>query len=180
MKFIKYLIRKIVPFFGIDFYQRLLACSILENAFPSLSRAPIFESRELLWDFAINIALQKNTPVSFVEYGVHEGYSIQYFAKEIQQKDSVFIGLDSFEGLPESWGALPAGHFSTNSFIPSMDDSRVTFIKGWFQETDLALSKLITGRPNLIVHYDADLYSSTLFALSKIDNFDLPPKFHLQ
>ena len=56
--------------------------------------------------------------------------------------------------------------------IPSVADKRVSFIKGWFQDTWGQLhSRLANSKSEtLVVHYDADLYSSTLFALCMIDS----------
>ena len=40
-------------------------------------------------------------------------------------------GFDTFEGLPEKWGAFSAGDMESG--IPKTDDSRCAFIKGLFQ-----------------------------------------------
>jgi hypothetical protein len=102
---------------------------------------------------------------------VHEGYSIKYFASKNVNPASVFFGLDSFEGLPEDWGPKSKGTFSVGGALPVVDDARISFIKGWFQDTWEELARHVARTPveNLVVHYDADLYSSTLFALAKID-----------
>ncbi len=67
---------------------------------------------------------------------------------------------------------MPKGAFSTNGKIPSNNDGRVSFIKGWFQNSWATLEEKLSSindLENLIVHYDADLYSSTLFVLTKMD-----------
>jgi Macrocin-O-methyltransferase (TylF) len=88
---------------------------------------------------------------------------------------SVFIGLDSFEGLPEDWGTMLKGTFDTDGNIPKIDDARVRFLKGWFQDTaQELLRQLVNTDGKLIVNFDADLYSSTLFALSQIDSLKKP------
>jgi hypothetical protein len=87
------------------------------------------------------------------------------------------IGLDSFEGLPEDWGSMQKGTFDVGGEVPQIDDPRVSFIKGWFQNTWDELANRLTRLDNLIVHYDADLYSSTLFALTKIDSLKIIPYF---
>ena len=155
-------------------YERFLAYSILYNSFSEIKNTILFDSREALWDHAIKLALDINVSANYVEYGVHEGYSIKYFAHNIKDPNSLFAGLDSFDGLPEAWGVLPAGHFSTNSHIPTTNDSRVRFIKGWFQDTNDALFALIADKSNFIVHYDADLYSSTLYAITRFDDLKQP------
>ena len=66
------------------------------------------------------------------------------------------------------------GTFDVKGSIPEVRDPRVHFIKGWFQNTWPQLSSQIQSRrDNLIVHFDADLYSSTLFALSKMDSLGM-------
>ena len=97
----------------------------------------------------------------------------------MKNKDSLFIGLDSFKGLPEDWkeGALE-GEFSLDGKIPSFEDTRISIIDGYFQDTRFRLlEKFESIKSNindykLIVHYDPDLYSSTLFALTLIDSFN--------
>ena len=131
-----------------------------------------YSKRQNLWDAVIDWHTNLNNKVFYIEFGVHEGYSLNYFSKHNTNPDSIFIGLDSFEGLPEEWGGIPKGAFSTNGKIPSNNDGRVSFIKGWFQNSWATLEETLSSindLENLIVHYDADLYSSTLFALTKMD-----------
>jgi hypothetical protein len=53
---------------------------------------------------------------------------------------------------------------------PSIEDERVTFVKGLFQDTvDQALLGIdVSKYEAVVVHFDADLFSSTLFAMTKI------------
>ena len=80
-----------------------------------------------------------------------------------------FIGFDSFTGLPEAWLMHDRGAFSTNGVLPHFGDNRVEFVPGWFQNTVPDRLKTL-GRPQgpILVHYDADLYSSTLFLLTTL------------
>lgn len=86
------------------------------------------------------------------------------------------MGLISFEGLPEDWQSdTKKGTFSTNGTIPTIDDSRVRFVKGLFIDTlpfqvD-AIHKIIQDNPNyqIFINMDADLFSSTLYVLSKLE-----------
>ena len=50
----------------------------------------------------------------------------------------------------------------------SLEDTRVTFIKGWFQNT--LPQFLATEKPSgpVLVHFDADVYSSALFLLTTL------------
>jgi len=152
-------------------YERLLAHSVLkENFADELQTVSTFSTHKELWRSAID----PTDKIVFIEFGVHTGCSIKGFAEMNANPQSVFIGLDSFEGLPEDWGVMKKGSFDVGGAIPKIDDPRIKFIKGWFQNTWDELEKAIPREGKLIVHYDADLYSSTLFALTKIDGLKRP------
>jgi hypothetical protein len=166
----KFFIKKIAVLFPVNLYQRPLAFSIVYNEFPSLQETKKCLVREELWNDALRLVGE--APISFVEFGVLEGYSIKYFASKNNNEKSSFIGLDSFVGLPDAWDGIPKGTLDVGGNVPVTNDSRVAFIKGWFQDTSFMLMdhlKRNTSKP-LIVHFDADLYSSTLFALTEIDS----------
>ena len=110
-------------------------------------------------------------PINLFEFGVWEGYSIKVFSKLNKNKDSNFYGFDSFEGLPSDWNDFnPKGSFDVNGIMPNIEDKRIIFVKGWFQNSLNNFLKSYKNEGNLVVHYDADLYSSTLFCLSQIDS----------
>jgi O-methyltransferase len=110
-------------------------------------------------------------PIHYLEFGVAGGTSFAWWVKANQHSWSLFYGFDTFEGLPEDWHFFKKGAFSYD--IPFMDDPRGTFIKGLFQDT---LYKFLhdysrnTDDPKVtrVLHLDADLYSSTLFALTSM------------
>lgn len=168
------LLRFIATRIGVSTYERLMAHSVLLHRFDRLKSIPTFEEREALWAECLTRKFKETDRITYVEFGVHTGYSITYFAQKNLNKDSVFIGLDSFEGLPEDWGAVPKGTFDVKGKVPQTNDPRITFIKGWFQNTWDQLAAKLSKTERLIVHYDADLYSSTLFALSKMDSLNRP------
>src|SRR3954462_4800122 len=50
---------------------------------------------------------------------------------------------------------------------PTVEDARINFVKGWFQNTVPGLCRSLAGSPGpMLVHFDADLYSSTLYLLT--------------
>ena len=103
-------------------------------------------------------------PVLYVEFGVAKGASMRYWSKLLTHPDSLLHGFDSFEGLPSKWTfGRDIGLFSTDGRVPEIDDSRVRFFKGWFQDTLPAYEW--PERDVLVVSLDADLYSSTTIAL---------------
>lgn len=130
----------------------------------------IFENRYHLYDY-LNFKIVNNNPIDFLEFGVFKGESINYWGNINSKKNSRFYGFDSFEGLPQNWKNLrnvEKGHFDLKGNIPSINDNRISFIKGFFQDTlDLFLENY-NSKNRLVVHLDCDLYSSTLYALTRL------------
>jgi O-methyltransferase len=164
---VKRLLKVSAGFLNRGILSRFLSYSILKSEFGNLNNVLVYSERESVWDKALQI-IGEGT-LTYIEFGVYQGDSISYFCSRNQNRESKFLGLDSFEGLPESWAGNPIGYFTTSGVFPELKDSRVLFIKGYFNETWDELFPEISGRTNLLVHFDADLYSSTLFALTKID-----------
>jgi O-methyltransferase len=106
--------------------------------------------------------------IDYLEFGVYMGASIKWWLKHNVSAESRFYGFDTFTGLPEDWGSVRRGYFTTNGRQPLTGDTRVCFIKGLFQETlDDFLGCYRNDRPK-VIHIDADLYSSTLFVLTRL------------
>ena len=87
----------------------------------------------------------------------------------------MFFGFDSFLGLPEDWTPENRkGKFDLQGAVPIFLDSRISVIKGYFQDTlpDFLHSFKISGK--LIIHFDADLYASTLYCLLELDKLKIP------
>jgi Macrocin-O-methyltransferase (TylF) len=104
--------------------------------------------------------------VLYLEFGVHTGTSIRYWAHLLRSPRSRLHGFDSFAGLPHDWSleGHGRGYFSTGGAVPEIDDSRIEFFPGWFEET---LPNYVWPEHDvLVVMMDADLYSSTATALS--------------
>jgi hypothetical protein len=97
---------------------------------------------------------------------VYKGESIKYFAKKLLNKNNIFIGYDTFVGLPTDWQSAKKGMFSTDGKLPETNDKRISFVKGIFQKT--FDNSFIDKNIKTIVHFDADMYSSTLFLLFKL------------
>jgi hypothetical protein len=105
----------------------------------------------------------------YLEFGVAQGDSMNFFTGHFSNPATKFYGFDSFQGLPEAWLHLPQFHFNNRGVPPRIEDSRVTFVKGWFQNTiPPFLSEWQKPEAPVLIHYDADLYGSTLFALTMI------------
>lgn len=108
------------------------------------------------WD----IALAKiNITGLCLEFGVHNGNSLNYFSNYFSNKH--WYGFDSFSGLQEDWkgGWFAKGYFDLKNNIPKFNKN-VTLIKGWFKET---LPRFIEKNEETIsfIHIDCDTYEST-------------------
>jgi len=111
-------------------------------------------------------------PITYLEFGVHMGSSIKKWMELNKDGKSRFFGFDSFEGLPEDWNQEKGkGFFDVAGNIPKVDDPRVTFVKGWFDQTLPVFLKDFKPQDRLVLHLDADLYSSTMVALMGLDPF---------
>ncbi len=113
-------------------------------------------------------------PVCLVELGVWRGDSIRRWAEINSHPHSRFYGLDTFEGLPEDWqhlfGVSPKGTFTAEGVIPSTRDPRIAFVKGLIQKTlKPLLGTLSLSGSSLVLNFDADLYTTTLYGLSLVD-----------
>lgn len=96
-----------------------------------------------------------------VEFGVADGTSLGMIAAHMPA-----VGFDSFKGLPEQWCEYPAG--SRACGVPLVENAQI--VVGWFTDT-LPLVNFGALRPIGLVHFDADLYSSTVTALQHIGPF---------
>lgn len=131
------------------------------------SHAQIFSDRLRLWDLASQHASRGGL---FLEFGVSRGKSINYFASQLDTSIKMF-GFDSFEGLKEGFAGTEwtKGAFTTNGKIPKLD-SRITVVKGWFEETLPIFAKKLDS-PISIIHIDSDTYESTDFVLKELEVF---------
>ncbi|MEZ0395082.1 MAG: class I SAM-dependent methyltransferase [Anaerolineales bacterium] len=108
--------------------------------------------------------------VLYLEFGVYTGKSMRWWSQALKNPDSQLHGFDSFEGLPEAYddlgGKYVKGWFSTGGQIPHIEDRRVHFHKGWFDETLPAFE--LPPHEVLFINLDADLYSSTIYVLKQL------------
>jgi O-methyltransferase len=102
--------------------------------------------------------------VLYLEFGVAGGTSIRYWANLLNNPRSRLHGFDSFLGLPHRWiDGYERGALSKDGRSPEIDDTRVEFFIGWFDQT--FPTYVWTEHELLIAMLDADLYSSTVSAL---------------
>ena len=112
-----------------------------------------YGKRYLLYEHVINTVLRKEEPFDYIEFGVSGGDSIRWWAENITHPLARFYGFDTFEGLPENWGTYRKGDM--NSAVPQINDDRVVFIRGLFQETlpSFLRNEYVSGRRK-VIHLD--------------------------
>lgn len=133
-----------------------------------------YKNRYILHDTILSKLNLINIPIDYYEFGVAKGDMIKYWASKNKHPESRFIGYDSFEGLPESWEDKEVGHFDTKGFTPETNDVRISFVKGWFQDSvynDLKNRNFINQS---VFHLDADIFSSTLYVLFQLHIYMKP------
>ena len=101
LDFVKKYLKKVISLIPAEYWFRLSVYSIFKHKFSESLNVPTFKNRQELQDYAIKHCINTEIAVTYVEFGVWKGESIKYFASNIKDCKSIFIGLDSFEGLPE-------------------------------------------------------------------------------
>jgi O-methyltransferase len=132
-----------------------------------------YAKRHQLYDYVLKKENLQDEAINYLEFGVYTGGSFKWWVNANKNSNSKFYGFDTFEGLPENWGTYKAGEMNAN--LPQIDDNRYEFLKGLFQDT---LFKFIEthriDNNRIIIHLDADLFSSTLFVLTTLAKYLKP------
>lgn len=119
-----------------------------------------------------------DSAIDYLEFGVWKGTTLKHWIGQNTNSASRFFGFDSFEGLPEDWGHFATLHkkgtFDLQGTLPEINDPRVRLVKGLFQDSLVPFLANYTPKNRLVVHCDADLYSSTLYTLTKLDEHIIP------
>lgn len=108
------------------------------------------------------------SPIDYIEFGVYAGESIRWWTENATHPESTFTGFDTFTGLPDAWGGFPAGHFSTEGLTPDVPDERCSWQVGLFQQTLPRFLRDHDWAHTTLVHFDADLFTSTLYAFASV------------
>lgn len=134
------------------------------NHFKKYFYNAVFLEQRDLQEHALRKALQNHKDNYFyLEFGVFNGLSINFFSKILKEKNINIYGFDSFEGLREDWsGTLnaPKGILDRRGLIPKLSSNCIP-VKGWVQDT---VPKFLNEHKNLkinFVHFDLDTYEST-------------------
>jgi len=106
--------------------------------------------------------------IDYLEFGVAGGESFAWWLANNKHPDSRFVGFDTFTGLPEKFGPLATGTFSTGGKAPETNDVRANFQVGLFSQTLDPFLRSFALERRKVIHLDADLYSSTLYVLTRL------------
>lgn len=142
-----------------------------------VERAADGKQRDRVWMYQTIIQKERldDEPIDYWEFGVFRGESLFAWLNNISHPDSRFVGFDTFTGLPERWRATELeGAFNVYGEIPETGDARCSFVVGLFQNTLLPFARLHDFSRRLVIHLDADLYSSTLFVLTTLAPYFKP------
>ena len=132
--------------------------------------ARLFHSREQLWK-SFGETLGDSEWVGF-EFGVASGDATKTFMKLPYAANCLkWHGFDTFLGLPDAWGDLPRGAFSTGGHPPLIKNTIVEWHIGLIQETCAAIGSLSFLDKKLVIVFDFDLYSATKAAWDVISKF---------
>jgi hypothetical protein len=115
-----------------------------------------------------------------VEFGTWQGYGLALIDRSFGKKTNrQMIGIDSFEGLPESstiWSRHAFNDTSVEGVKNYLDNnlknfSNCSLIQGWFDDPAVKEALYLKTKSIALVHFDADLGSSTAQALSVIEPY---------
>ena len=112
-----------------------------------------------------------NSAINYLEFGVADGHSFNWWMTKNTNADSRFHGFDTFTGLPEDFGPYKKGTFANSHNIPAIKDERGKFFQGLFQQTLPGFLKNFNNSNRTVVMMDADLYTATLFTLTSLAPF---------
>jgi Methyltransferase domain len=107
---------------------------------------------------------------TWIELGVAKGRSTRAIMRTAarQGRRPQLHAFDSFQGLPEDFIAgVGKGAFATSP--PSFRDANITLHIGWFRDSLPAFAASLREQIGFI-HFDADLYSSTMTAFEALSS----------
>lgn len=113
-------------------------------------------------------------PIDYFEFGVAAGQSFNWWLQHNTNSASQFFGFDTFEGLPEKWGAFAKGSMAHSLESLGINHARASFYKGLFQQTLIPFLEQYENRNRKLIHIDSDLFSSAIFTMSQLYRFLKP------
>ena len=133
-----------------------------------------YTRRFILYDAIAKQEDLLSQPFDYFEFGVAGGFSFKWWLEKNQQSGSRFFGFDTFEGLPEKWGAFEKGSMAYAMESLQINDSRAGLYKGLFQETLNPFLDQYDNRNRKLIHIDSDLFSAAIFVMTQMYRFLKP------
>ena len=130
-----------------------------------------YSRRYKLYDEISRTEQLDTTDIDYFEFGVCGGHSFKWWLEKNKNTASRFYGFDTFEGLPEDFGPFEKGSMAVALESININDQRASFYKGLFQDSLPPFLEGYRKGKKKLIHLDADLFSSTLFALSQLYRF---------
>jgi len=144
--------------------------------YTKISSAILFNKSEKFWKYCLDQILPEGL---IMEFGVFQGYSINYSSGVLKNKNDArtVYGFDSFEGLSEEWGgtAYAKGHFDIKGVLPKVNDN-VKLIKGWIDKTfpEFVIQQDIEKKKIAFMNIDVDTYTPTKLILELSQKYFVP------
>ena len=160
------------------FFQQMLWMTRLSK-WVSQNKNIAFNDFPSKWDYNKRTELYRyilekeelNADINYLEFGVADGHSFNWWMTANTQPGSLFYGFDTFTGLPEDFGPYKKGTFNTANNIPAIKDERGKFFQGLFQQTLPGFLQYFDNKNRSVIMLDADLYTATLFTLTSLAPF---------
>lgn len=174
MAMIKYALKKTLSNLKINHINKLASNSLIQNSYKRILKIRTFNNRT---EYLKNVSyeLNKLNNLIILEFGVYKGDTLKLFSENINDPKARFYGFDSFRGLPHKWLDLDKGYFNTDGIAPNINDKRISYRIGYFEETLPEFIKNFNTdkklKSNFFIHFDADLFSSTYTVLNSLANF---------
>jgi hypothetical protein len=130
----------------------------------------IYKDADSIRKYAIQSAISndKQKELFYLEFGVHKGYTANFFSKYVKK----LYAFDSFEGFQEDWlgsFGITKGGYNLNKQIPKLN-SNIEPIVGFVQDTLDDFLKKHNSKINF-VHLDMDVYPPTKYTLERLKPF---------
>ena len=107
----------------------------------------------------------------FAEFGVHNGGSINGFARILQRYNKKIYGFDSFEGIEENWKIDVLKGVLNRNGKPPVVEPNVELLIGKAQDTLPGFIKKNVNSYFSFIHLDMDTYTPTKFTLEILKPF---------
>lgn len=126
-------------------------------------KAEGFVTREALWEALALPALRDRERVLLAEFGVASGIATRWWLERLVSPRVVYLGFDTFQGMPVDFKGVPKGGLSLGGVPPRLDDDRVSWRIGDVCATVLGVDWKEPYERRLFL-FDLDLYRPSLKA----------------